>query len=72
MKDLKKHRVEEWRKTVKPRRMRNNRKRQDRKYADFGDVYDIGIASAWKSQRSQHTPQEWKELLSQSDSKQKY
>jgi len=31
--------------------------------------YDIGIASAWRSQRIQHTPKEWKELLSQPDSK---
>ena len=29
--------------------------------------YDIGIASAWNSQRVQHTPQEWKELLTQTD-----
>ena len=33
--------------------------------------YDIGIASAWKSQRVQHTPQEWKVLLTQPDVKQK-
>lgn len=26
--------------------------------------YDIGIASAWKGQRKQHTPKEWHELFS--------
>ena len=35
--------------------------------ASYG--YDIGLANAWRSQRVQHTPQEWKELLLQPDSK---
>lgn len=35
--------------------------------ASYG--YDIGIASAWKSQRVQHSPQEWKDLLLKSDYK---
>lgn len=33
--------------------------------------YDIGISRAWKSQRRQHSPKEWKELLSQSYGKTK-
>lgn len=35
--------------------------------ASYG--YDLGIASAWKSHRVQHSPQEWKDLVLKSDSK---
>ena len=33
--------------------------------------YDIGLATAWRNRKTQHTPQDWKELLSRPHAKQK-